>query len=73
MTTLLVKICFILYPFTACVHTERPKTLTKMATMRKTNRFQVWWDNFVNDIVVSQEWKENFRFGKENFLKLCNE
>ena len=21
---------------------------------------QVWWDNFVNDVVVSQEWKENF-------------
>ena len=23
--------------------------------------------------MISQEWKENFRMGKENFLKLCNE
>ena len=26
----------------------------------RPGRTQVWWDNFVNDVVVSQEWKENF-------------
>ena len=31
---------------------------------------RVWWDNFMDDVVVSEEWKENFRMLKENFLKL---
>ena len=39
----------------------------------RPGRTQVWWGNFVNDVVVSQEWKENFQMDKENFLKLCNE
>jgi hypothetical protein len=33
----------------------------------------VWWDNFLRDIVVQDEWKENFRMCKANFFKLCNE
>ena len=33
----------------------------------------MWWDNFVNEVVVPEEWKENFRMCKENFLKLCDE
>ena len=33
----------------------------------------MWWDNFVDEVVVAEEWKENFRMCKENFLKLCDE
>ena len=33
----------------------------------------MWWDNFVDEIVVAEEWKENFRMCKDNFLKLCDE
>ena len=39
----------------------------------RTGRTEVWWDNLMNDVMVSQEWKENFRMSKENFLKLCDE
>ena len=27
----------------------------------------------MNDVVVPEEWKENFKTRKENFLKLCSE
>lgn len=27
----------------------------------------------VNDVVIDQEWKDNFRMNKANFLKLCDE
>ena len=27
----------------------------------------------MDDVVVPEEWKENFRMRKENFLKLCAE
>ena len=33
----------------------------------------MWWNNFVNDTVLTKEWKENFRMCKANFFKLCNE
>ena len=33
----------------------------------------MWWNNFVDEVVVAEEWKENFRMCKENFLKLCDE
>ena len=29
-----------------------------------------WWENFVNNIVVAEEWCENFRMSRENFMKL---
>ena len=39
----------------------------------RPGRTRVWWDNFMDDVVVPEEWKENFRMRKENFLKLCAE
>ena len=39
----------------------------------RPGRTRVWWDNFVNEVVVPEESKENFRMCKEHFLKLCNE
>ena len=27
----------------------------------------------MNDVIVAKEWKENFRTGKNNFFKLCDE
>ena len=27
----------------------------------RQGRTRVWWDNFVNEVVVPEEWKENFR------------
>ena len=30
----------------------------------RPGRTQVWWENFVNDVVVSQKWKENYMVKK---------
>ena len=38
----------------------------------RPGRTDAWWMNFINDVVV-EEWKENFRMGKSNFFKLCDE
>lgn len=32
-----------------------------------------WWDNFCNDLKLSEEWKKNDRMFKERFLKRHNE
>ena len=54
--------------------------INKRRKGRKRRRFWVrpgrtsaWWDNFVADVVVHEEWKENFRMSKQSFDKLCNE
>jgi hypothetical protein len=39
----------------------------------RPGRTDVWWENFLNDVVVAKERKENFRMGKYNFFKLCDE
>ena len=39
----------------------------------RPGRTSAWWDNFVNGIVVEEEWKENFRMSKRTFNKLCAE
>ena len=38
----------------------------------RPGRSKIWWENFINDKVVNEEWKENFRISKPNFMKLCN-
>ena len=30
-----------------------------------------WWQNFVNDTVLPEEWKENVRMQTNNFKQLC--
>ena len=39
----------------------------------RPGRTRAWWDNFLAEKVVPEEWKENFRMRKENFMKLCDE
>ena len=39
----------------------------------RPGRTSAWWDNFVSDVVVEEEWRENFRMSKQNFYKLCDE
>ena len=38
----------------------------------RPGRNSLWWNNFVNNIVVTSEWRENFRMSKVNFMKLCD-
>ena len=39
----------------------------------RLGRSKVWWNNFLNDVVVPSEWRENFRMSKEIFMSLCDE
>ena len=39
----------------------------------RPGRVSTWWENFVNDVVVPEEWRENFRMTKETFTSLCDE
>ena len=35
-----------------------------------TDRTSAWWDSYVNEVVVPEEWRENFRMPRKNLLKL---
>ena len=35
-------------------------------------RVKTWWENFMNDTVVANNCRENFRMSKKSFLILCN-
>ena len=39
----------------------------------RPGRTQDWWDNFIREVVVPEEWKENFRMSRGSFMKLCDE
>ncbi|KAK0154159.1 hypothetical protein N1851_003746 [Merluccius polli] len=36
-------------------------------------RTSSWWDNFVNGVVVDEEWRENFRMSKTSLVALSEE
>ena len=55
---------------------RRPRYRHQRAPSRfwiKPGKTQVWWDNFVNNVVPREEWKENFRMTRATFLSLCEE
>ena len=35
-----------------------------------TGRTSAWWDNFINEVVLREEWRENFRMPRKSLLKL---
>ena len=37
----------------------------------RPGRTSLWWDNFMNGVVVEEEWKENFRMSRANFYNLA--
>ena len=39
----------------------------------RPGRTGVWWCNFTRNIVVPEEWRENFRMSRDSFYVLCNE
>ena len=39
----------------------------------RPGRTSAWWDNFVSQTVVPEEWKENFRMPRSSLLKLSEE
>ena len=36
----------------------------------RPGRTSLWWDNFLNGIVLEEEWKENFRMSRVSFFNL---
>ena len=36
----------------------------------RPGRTSAWWENFVNEVVLPEEWKENFRMSRTSLLKL---
>ena len=37
----------------------------------RPGKTKLWWSNFLNGIVLDEEWKENFRMSKQNFFNLA--
>ena len=52
---------------------RRRRTRTRKRFQTRPGRTSRWWQNFLDDIVVPEKWRENFRMSKETFMKLCNE
>ena len=52
---------------------KRDRTRTPRRFWVRPGRTQLWWKNFLNYVVVDEEWKENFRMTKRTFMKLCEE
>eukprot|EP00794_Sanderia_malayensis_P001977 gene1977-2246_t len=56
------------------------KQIKKSSSKRRVRRFwerpgrvSTWWENFINNVVVPEEWMENFRMSKGSFFTLCYE
>ncbi|XP_046841818.1 putative nuclease HARBI1 [Xenia sp. Carnegie-2017] len=39
----------------------------------RPGRTSAWWDNFASEIVVTEEWRENFRMSRESINSLAEE
>ena len=50
--------------------TPRLSALQEDTLLDSTGTTSAWWDNFVNEVVVPEEWRENFRKPRKNLLKL---
>ena len=56
---------------------QRLGSNTRLARARRfwirPRRKSAWWDNFVSQTVIPEEWKENFRMSQLSLLKLSEE
>ena len=50
--------------------TPRYRPCKTIPLLDSTGKTSAWWDNFVNEVVGPEEWRENFRMARKNFLKL---
>ena len=58
----------------------RQRQLKRLGRQPRPRRFWVrpgrtsaWWDNFVNQIVIEEEWRENFRMSRSSLYKLADQ
>ena len=57
----------------SALHMRRTKGKRQRRFGIRPGRTSLWWENFKNDVVVTEEWQENFRMSKLTFAKLCDE
>ena len=65
--------CIEMLTFSSIRSRKVTKTKAKRRFWIRPGRTRVWWDNFLNGVMLAEEWKENFRMDKDNFYKLCGE
>ena len=47
--------------------TRRSQPYKQRRFWTRPGRTSAWWDNFVNEVVVAEEWRENFRMSRGNY------
>ena len=50
--------------------TRRSQPYKQRRFWTRPGRTSAWWDNFVNEVVVAEEWRENFRMSRGNYHRL---
>ena len=60
--------------------TSSQKRAKKMRKKRKRKQFWTrpwrtgkWWQNFLDNVVILEEWIENYRLSKDTSTELCDE
>ncbi|KAM4555658.1 putative nuclease HARBI1 [Odontesthes bonariensis] len=65
------------YNFVRQIMSHPQRRVTRRATRRRfwvrPGRTSSWWDNFVNGVVLEEEWKENFRMSRPSLVALSEE
>ena len=58
----------------------RQRQLKRLGRQPRPRRFWVrpgrtsaWWDNFVGEIVIQEEWRENFRMSRSSLCELADQ
>ena len=54
------------------IKSSKRKTVTR-SFWEGPGRTEAWWCNFTRNIVVPEEWRENFRMSRDSFYVLCNQ
>jgi len=65
--------CVQMLTFSQPLRSSKTKRKAKRRFWIRPGRTSVWWNNFLDGVMLPEEWKENFRMGKDNFHKLCGE
>ena len=52
---------------------KRARNKNERQFWERPGRTSTWWLNFVRQVVVLEEWRDNFRMSRENLLRLCDE
>ena len=63
----------LLHAFSGPIRRIRSRQSQERTVWVRPGRIDLWWERFVQDVVVHQEWKENFRMHRETFHKLYDE